>query len=107
MIADVLWVLDDMQFMVGGLRYAVFVATGGGAFAALWWQTMYRERWMIYEERWTMCDLWWGSRHTAGDLRGSFGRRTFVFTAFCVWAMCGVDLKLIREKFPEKSQYFL
>ncbi|MEK4159026.1 MULTISPECIES: hypothetical protein [Paenibacillus] len=31
----------------------------------------------------------------AGDLRGSFGRRTFVFTAFCVWAMRGVDLKLI------------
>lgn len=42
----------------------------------------------------------------AGDLRGSFGRRTFVFTAFCVWAMRGVDLKLIREKLLKKANIF-
>lgn len=67
---------------------------------------------MICEMQWAMnggrstvnvCDV----RYTAGDLRGSFGRRTFVFTAFCVWAMCGVDIKLIREKIPKKSQYAL
>lgn len=50
-----------------------------------------------------VCDM----RYTAGDLRWSFGRRTFVFTTFCVWAMCGVDLKLIREKLPDnKGDFF-